>query len=135
MGKGHYRYTIRDTRTGDKLGSMLSKEGFSSVTPEMIRNSFFVFQNSDLRIVKVEWVDYDEVELHVDITARELPPQLNVWDSRTGERIQAAESFKKIDKLVLKEMFPESNSKRLRITHVDLGEQDEVRVWVKARKS
>ena len=65
MGKGHYRYTIRDARTDEKLGSMLSKEGLSSVTPEMIRESFFIFQSSDLRIVKVNWVDYDEVELYV----------------------------------------------------------------------
>ncbi len=135
MGKGHYRYTIRDARTDEKLGSMLSKEGLSSVTPEMIRESFFIFQSSDLRIVKVNWVDYDEVELYVDITARDLPPQLNVWDSRSGERTEPSGSLKKIDKLALKEMFPNSDSKRIQITHVDLGEDNEVRVWVKARKS
>ena len=134
MGKGHYRYTIRDARTGETLGAMLSKEGFTSVTPGMIRDSFFIFQSSDLRIVKVGWGDYDEVELYVDITARELPPQLNVWDRRSGERTEHKESLKKIDKLALKNMFPDSNYKSLRITHVDLGEEDEVRVWVKARK-
>ncbi len=134
MGKGHHRYTIRDARTEEKLGSMMSKEGLSSVTPEMIRDSFFIFQSSDLRIVKVEWKDYDEIELHVDITARELPPQLNVWDNRSGERTAPVGNLKKIDKLVLKEMFPDSNHKSLRITHVDLGEENEVCVWVKARK-
>ena len=134
MEKGHYRYTILDVKTGEKLGSMMSKEGLSSVTPEMIRDSFFIFQSSDLRIVKVGWGDYDEVELHVDITARELPPRLNVWDSRSGERTEPVESLKKIDKLALKKMFPDSNHKSLRITHVDLGEKDEVRVWVRKRK-
>lgn len=134
MSKEHYRYTIRDTRTGEKLGSMLSKEGFFNVTPEMIRNAFFIFKSSDLRIVRVKWMDYDEVEIHVDITARELPPQLTVWKNRDGERIKTTDSHQKIDKPILREMFPDCNHKSLRITHVDLGEEDEVRIWVKARK-
>lgn len=135
MGKGHYRYTIRDARTEEKLGSMLNKEGLNSVTPEMIRDTFFTFQSSDLRIIKVGWGDYDEVELYVDITARELSPRLSAWDSRKGERVEPVGNLKKIDKLVLKDMFPDSNHKSLRITNVDLGEDNEVRVWVKARKS
>lgn len=135
MGTGHHRYTIREAKTGKKLGSMLSKEGFTNVTPEMIRNAFFIFQSSDLRIIRVEWMDYDEVELHVDITARNLPPQLTVWKNRDGKRMETMDSQQKIDKPVLKEMFPDCNHKSLRITHVDLGEEDEVRVWVKARKN
>lgn len=71
----------------------------------------------------------------VDITARDLPPRLSVWDSRSGERTEQTRTLKKTDKLALKEMFPECNHKSLRITHVDLGEEDQVRVWIKARKS
>lgn len=134
MGKGHYRYTILDARTGETLGSMQSTEGFTNVTPEMVRDAFFIFKSSDLRIVKVEWLDYDEIELHVDITARELPPRLSVWDSRNGKRTKSAGNPTSIDKLALKEMFPDCHHKSLRITHVDLGDEDEVRVWVKARK-
>ena len=59
------KFRVVDARTGEVLGSYFNDEGYCAIDTDLIRKELPQFEEN-VRIVKVNWPDYAEVEVFVE---------------------------------------------------------------------
>ena len=150
-------FNVIDARTGEILGSYFNDEGCCAIDTDVIRKELPQFKEN-VRIVKVNWPNYDEVEVFVEsddesseesvskiATPSALRPKpstvagrvtYTIYDNKNGEKLGSYTPKGEdavLDKLALINTLHQYAKKSLRIIKVEQKNHREVDVYTRGR--
>lgn len=148
------KYRVISEKSGQLLGTFYNDEGYKVMDIETLKRVLPEFMTMPLRITKIDWKNYDEVEIYVHAVdpgeQTELPdtgskadmgPEKGIcyviYNHKDGESLGTFvtdEANSTLDKMVLYKMFPQFDIKSIRIVSLNWTDEGEVRVYIRGKK-
>ena len=147
------KYHIIDMKSGEHLDTYFNDEGYKVMDVDTLKRVLPQLQTKGIRIAKIDWKNYDEVEIYIQVDDTEDKDEIKgsgqkakpldrkgiryvIFNQRNGDRLGTFitdEANSILDKMVLYQMFPQFDLKSLRITSLNWTEEGEVRVYIRGK--